>query len=71
MSTPYTAAAQFYKVRGLLFAEAFWIACKSKSKDDWKKSIRDLEPTTQKVSVGILDYRLGVEHIQAENYKGY
>lgn len=28
---------QFYKVRGLLFAEAFWIACKSKSKDDWGK----------------------------------
>ena len=28
---------RFYKVRGLLFAEAFCIACKSKSKDDWEK----------------------------------
>ena len=28
---------RFYKVRGLLFAEAFWIACKSKNKDDWEK----------------------------------
>lgn len=29
---------RFYKVRGMLFAEAFWIACKSNRKEDWAKA---------------------------------
>lgn len=61
---------RFYKVRGLLFAEAFWIACKSKNKDDWEKVKEIWNQRHKKISAGILDYRLGVEYIQAENYKG-
>ncbi len=33
------SCTRFYKVRGMLFAEAFWIACKSKRKEDRAKAL--------------------------------
>lgn len=69
LSTSYTAAAHGFIRSAVCCSQRLSVLHVKARVKMIGKSIRDLESTTQKVAAGILDYHLGVEHFQAEDYK--
>ena len=51
---------KFYKVRGMIFAEAFWIAMKSGKAEDREKERADLEAAEKEMASGVVGILLGM-----------